>query len=364
MALRFNPAAKERVKEAHRAWWAGTLGRPLVQVRLQTEDPWPDGVPSYRPFTASYSPALEADSIVLSWRAHLEDQVFLGDGFPHIWPNFGPGVAAAFLGARLEADEHTVWFHPEQPVEIGALSFAYDPDNRWLTRVRDIVRTADAQLDPCVTIGHTDLGGAMDILSTFRPGTGLPLDLIDAPDRVDTLEGELLELWWSYYREFAACGAARRGYSCWTPLLSETPYYMLQSDFSYMIGPDMFGKFVRPRLVESCVRLENAFYHLDGVGQLPHLDPLLSIERLRGVQWIPGDGHPPFFAWPEVYARILAAGKRSQVFGDLDTLRAFADRIDGFEKIAFVLEIPASEEREALNVLDQLGVPAGGSVAT
>jgi len=36
----------------------------------------------------------------------------------------------------------------------------------------------------------TDLGGNLDILSTFRPGTDLLLDLYDHPEDVKRLTGE------------------------------------------------------------------------------------------------------------------------------------------------------------------------------
>ena len=68
---------------------------------------------------------------------------------------------------------------------------------------------------------------------------------------------------------------------------------MLQSDFSYMISPRMFERLILPDLTACCEALEYAFYHLDGKGEIKHLDMLLSIERLRGIQWIPGDGAPP-----------------------------------------------------------------------
>ena len=56
---------------------------------------------------------------------------------------------------------------------------------------------------------------------------------------------------------------------------------------------------------------------LDGAGQLPHLDSLLSIEELKGIQWVPGDGAKPCTEWPEVYRKIRDTGKRIQIYGDL-----------------------------------------------
>jgi hypothetical protein len=55
-----------------------------------------------------------------------------------------------------------------------------------------------------------------------------------------------------------------------------------------MISPQMFERFVLPDLLACCEFLDYAFYHLDGKGQLPHLNMLLALERLRGIQWVPG----------------------------------------------------------------------------
>jgi hypothetical protein len=53
-------------------------------------------------------------------------------------------------------------------------------------------------------------------------------------------------------------------------------------------------------------RLDHPFYHLDCPVQLPHLDSLLNIGELSGVQWVPGDGQPEPTEWPEVYQRMCS----------------------------------------------------------
>ena len=53
---------------------------------------------------------------------------------------------------------------------------------------------------------------------------------------------------------------------------------------------------------------------MDGKGQLPHLDMLLAIEKLRGIQWIPGAGQPEAADWPDVLDKIRKSGKLCQVY--------------------------------------------------
>ena len=66
----------------------------------------------------------------------------------------------------------------------------------------------------------------------------------------------------------------------------------VQSDFSAMISPIMLAEFVLSHLQEQCRRLEYSIYHLDGPGQILHLDYLLEIPELNGIQWVPGAGQP------------------------------------------------------------------------
>ena len=76
----------------------------------------------------------------------------------------------------------------------------------------------------------------------------------------------------------------------------------------------MFERFVLPDLEACCKHLEYAFYLPDGKGQIPHLDMLLAIEDLKGVQWIPGDGQPPAADWLPLLKKIRDAGKLVNVY--------------------------------------------------
>ena len=109
---------------------------------------------------------------------------------------------------------------------------------------------------------------------------------------------------------------ANPGYTSWAGIYSDVPYYIMQCDFCYMISPAMFDQFVKSTLVRSSAKLSRCFYHLDGKGQLAHLQSLLQIPTLNGVQWIPGEGNPPPGDWPEVFTTILEAGKQAQITGD------------------------------------------------
>lgn len=307
-------------------------------------------------FTAFYDLDTSPEQIIDRMDYDLSCLKFLGDAFPTIFPNFGPGVMAAFLGCELETsvESYTCWFHTKHQLDISDLNFAYNQDNPWLHRIKSIAEAGMKRWQGQVQIAMTDLGGNLDVLSSFRPGESLLYDLYDYPDDVKRLTWQVHDLWWQYFDEIdSIIRPTSHGYTAWASLFSTVPYYMLQCDFCYMISPDMFDEFVRPELAATCKRLGNAFYHLDGPGELPHLDSLLSIPELKGIQWIPGAGAPDWKHWPDLYRKIMDAGKLLQIYGDVETIHTVMSQLGSGRGIAFLCY--GGTEDEALDCINRYG---------
>jgi len=327
--VRFTAQDWERIERDWTAWWAGELDRPMVVIE-NIEFPPDTFLPQAHVFTANFPLDMPADEVIERCQAYLECTRFYGDAWPRWWPNFGPGIMAGFLGAQVHPVPETVWFEPSIIVDIHDLHVAYDADEPWWQRVRELTRTAVERWGDCVSVAHTDLGGNLDILASLRTTEQLLLDLYDAPDEVARLAGEITRLWLHYYDElYAIIRQAGRGTTPWAAIWSPERCYMLQSDFSYMISPSMFERFVLPDLAACCEMLEHAFYHLDGKGEIPHLDMLLSLERLRGIQWVPGDGQPPAEEWLPLLKRIRDAGKLCQLSVSAEGARKIVRELGG-----------------------------------
>ncbi|HAJ38141.1 MAG TPA: hypothetical protein DCL15_20915 [Chloroflexi bacterium] len=362
MAIDFPPERWAQVRETYRQWWAGELARPIIPIELVGRDPGrsrPDAPLLTQETCAdfSFSPAQLIDRIDYE----LSCKVFLGDAFP--WVNldvFGPGVAAAFMGARLDNTSGRVWFWPPQENQpISDIHLEYDPHNPWLQRVLDICAAAMERWQGQVLVGMTDLGGNLDTVATFVTTQRLLLELYDHPEEVERLIWEAHSCWHRFYADInAILQPVNPGYSDWSGIYSEQPCYILQCDFAYMIGPQMFEQFVLPELHASCQRLSRSFYHLDGIGQLRHLDMLLSIPELDGVQWVPGDGKPDCAHWPEVFQKIHAAGKKIQVFnGGLAAVAAVIEQVGSASGIQYHVEsAPLARESELRAALAAFGI--------
>lgn len=349
MAIHFDFARLERVLDAHEKWWAGTLGRPLVKLAVRDAYPARAVGPILSQATCTDF-TQSAEAVVDALDAHLGGYEYLGDAFPMVsFDKFGPGVLAAFCGARLDNATGGVWFFPDWEREIGEIHVAYDPENVWVKRIKDIYRAAQEKWGGLVVMGMPDLGGVLDVAATFRGTQNLLVDLYDEPEEVLRVVKETEAAWRAAYEDMSRALAPQGMRTDWSGLLSKSPSYILQCDFCYMIGTEMFRKFVLPTLRRDCAYFPHTIYHLDGVGELNHLDDILKIENLDAVQWVYGDGKPGARHWMDVYQKIAAAGKRQMIVGSVEDF-GYVAKIIG-DGLYFTGEVSAADAAAARAVL-------------
>ncbi len=347
----FSESDWQRIQRDWTAWWDGTLDRPVIS--LTTFDSYPPAG-SIDDNLVRFPLDTPVDTILDHYEPLLAAVNYHGDAYPQWWLNAGPGIAAAYLGSgAVFADDGgrgTTWFERMNVSSLSEIHVAYDPENVWWKHTQAIMRAAVQRWGDRLVLGHTDLGGNLDVLASLRGTTELLFDLTDAPDEVDRLSREITVLWLRYFDELQAIidTAPLPGTSYWSQYWSPGPGYILQSDFCYMISPEMFNRFVLPDLTACCQHIEYPFYHLDGKGELRHLDTILQIPNLRGVQWQPGDGQPLADQWLDVLSRIRAAGKLCQVYvereGALRIVRELGGK--GFQ-FQIVNEQLSADEAEA-----------------
>ncbi len=315
MEIQFSEQDWERIQKEWTAWWHQDIDRAMVVFDLTEENriPFIPQVSGWDEETGQFP----IDPILDYYQSWLCRDRYYGDSFPRWWLNFGAGTAAAFLGAAVDVDENTIWFHPPVEMDWEILSRPQDPDNFWWRWVTSLTEAAASRWGKAVNLSKTDLGGNLDILASLRGAQVLLLDLAIAPDQVLEWVKKITSRWWEYFQHLdRITSRSAPGCTCWAPMWCPGQYYMLQSDLSYMISPQMFVQYVMPDLETLCRKLEYSFYHLDGKGQLNHLEFLLNMPALDGVQWVPGAGAPSAEEWLDVLYRIRAAGKLCQVYVD------------------------------------------------
>lgn len=314
MDIHFCHEQYETLRQTYRKWWANELDHPLVPIITYGH---PTSLPAtsgpFLSYLTAWDFSINPKQFVDAHHALLSTHRWHGAAFPYFLTTaFGPGTLAAFLGCTPISAQSTVWFKtPRKDIPIEELHFEFDENNPYYRRVLNLFEAAMERWHGSVVVGMVDMGGILDVLQSFRGAENLLLDLYDSPNEVIRCIRELQELWFVYYDKFNSVMAPEaEGYTHWYRLFGEKPGYILQSDFSFMIGPDMFKEFVAPELASSSARISNAVYHMDGTGQIPHLDSILEIEGIKGIQWCPGVGDPEKQNWDELLAKILASGKK------------------------------------------------------
>lgn len=355
--MNFEEGRWSEVQADWSAWWAGEIDRPMVI--LPTVDTMIYSDPSE--FTTEFLMDRPAGEVVRYYQERLAAAQFYGDSFPNWMPNFGPGIASGFLGGpvRPSPGQKTVWFHVDAPRPYDKLHFSFDPDNVWWRRVLELTGLAVETWGRQIAVGHTDLGGVMDILVSFRTTQQLLFDLHDSPEEVVRCTREITAAWLQYYdRIWRTVQWGGLGTTGWVPLLSQGRTYMLQCDFSAMISPKMFERFVLDDLTTLCNKLDHAFYHLDGPDAVRHLDALLSIKSLRGIQWIPGGARPGPAQWLPLLKRIRDGGKLCQVYVNASNALTIARELGGKGFAFYIVPEEPYTDQELIDYGNVLADPA------
>ena len=125
-------------------------------------------------------------------------------------------------------------FSPAQKQSLADLALHYDANNIWWQRVKEMTHALVARYGRHLVVSHTDLGGNLDILASFRGTQELLFDLVDCPQEVDRLTCAITQLWLRYYDELHEIMLpAGRGTSSWAPLAFSHPCaYQKAGDFS------------------------------------------------------------------------------------------------------------------------------------
>jgi len=206
-------------------------------------------------------------------------------------------------------------------------------------------------------VGISDLGGNLDVLASLRNTQDLLMDLYDEPELVIRATEIIDEAWIEYYsmlREIIS-GSGQQGHTTWLGPWCESTYYPLQSDFAAMISPEDFARFIMPSMRRMCDFLDHSIFHLDGPDQIVHLDQLLSLPRLDGIQWVPGDGNASTYEdrWFPLYEKIQAADKCLVLHG-LDSVEKTLNVCKSMSPKGLWLNVWLETEAEAEELLAKI----------
>ncbi len=257
----------------------------------------------------------EIDDPLTGFEKRAKNTYFGGESIPCYFPNYGPGIMAAVLGVKPLFKTGTVWFsRPIKPenIEDHLESVKINQNNEWYSRLLKITEYAAKRAGKNYVISMTDIGGVLDTLSSFLGPTNIILTMKRNPNLIDTCRSIILEKLLRVYDDLQSLvDKYCDGCSCWLGVWGKKRWNAIQCDFSAMLNPKWFKKFVLPDIVEQAEHTDYAIYHLDGPNALPYLDSLLNEPSITGLQWVPGAANPRMGSqhWIPMYTKIQNACK-------------------------------------------------------
>lgn len=293
-------------------WWNHeNVGRPLMMVMAKKDEKTPlNPEMEYKDLNEKY---MNPEKMVAHFRNWCDNIEFMGESFPNMSTDFGPGSVAAYLGCDITFNERTVWFNEfvEDWEEIPPLKF--DPENEWFKKHIEVVKkcTELANGDFYTTI--PDLMENIDVFASMRGAQDTIFDMMDEPEMVKERIQQIQDSYFEYYDRFYDIvkdkdnGSAYTVFSIWGPGKTAK----LQCDFSAMMSPDQFREFIQGPLREQAKKLDHVLYHLDGPDAIRHVDALMEIDEIDALQWTSGDHGPDgtLEEWDEIYDKVRRAGK-------------------------------------------------------
>jgi hypothetical protein len=251
---------------------------------------------------------------------------YVGETVPTFVPSFGPDQHGGFLGAKINYSpdsDHTDWSEPITSDVEELLPISLREDNYFLRAMDSYVSALAEAAAGRFVVANLDMHSNIDALSALCGPESICMDMLERPEVVEHAFADVnrsyVELSERYYK---MGNMAQTGTSCWMPAYSTKKYTCLASDYICLLSPKIARQFIIPSLELELSTVDHALFHLDGPGALVHLDDILSLKKLRGIQWVPGaaeEQHGP--EWFDLYKRILGAGKGLWIYGEPEVVK-------------------------------------------
>jgi 5-methyltetrahydrofolate--homocysteine methyltransferase len=331
-----------------RFWAHESIGRPYVILTAPKTGNPP------RPVDLSYPRRVRAArtgdfaSVIRDFDRWAQGIVHYGESMPIFSADLCPDQFAAFYGADIIArdGEMTTWIGKNVADTLGELDLTLDRKNPTLCQLEQFIRVATEMAQGNFLVSLPDFHSNLDTLSALITPMNLCYELMDDPGtlrrQLDVVNAAFPEIYDIFYR---AGSMAAHGTVNWIPVWCRGRSSAVQCDFSCMMSPKDARKYVIPSIEAELDALDHAIYHYDGEMALGHFDDVLAIDRLDGIQWVPGAGKPRTIAYMHLLKKIQAAGKSTWIY-DWSAEEILADRELDPALTVFSLGLPSEAAAE------------------
>ena len=350
------------IEQEYEEWWRHEREKPLLHLRFSGIIPQmkrPEGLITEKLY--QYGPDEPAERIAEKAEYCMESRRYEFQAFPHIHIYFGPAYRVEYMGCKPICTDSTVWFKPRTSKPIEELTLQRDPESVFLPRVKEIYKAVNERFADGYVIGGggaagggTGAGMSLDHVVEFFGPEEMCYLLYDEPEEVKRLIKESADTLEEIGQEINALATNALGFTAYSNLFAPVPWVVAQCDFCVMIGPDQFDEFVLPDLKRAFMQSPKYnFYHLDGPGEIIHMDKILAIPELRCMQFVPLPNTEESMIL-DVYERIFQAGKNMWVTGPIEFVEKVAQRIGTTKGIYWTGEYPIDDYDRVMKIAEKL----------
>jgi len=287
----------------------------------------------------------------------LETSFWGAEAFPRHNVYFGPMFHQTFLGSEPAFSPTTTWYEPCYESLDELVNLDFDRNNKWWKLVKEMVNRSVQRADGRYLTNIWGIAAIIDTIAGLIGNEKSFLAMMEEPEKLKAVRNRIAAWGKETYDELYA---VNKDYHDTTidsmGVYCHKKVCTTQCDLSVMISPDMFRDYVLEDIESSYAFVDYGIYHLDGEEQIRHLDILLSIEKLKLIQWQPTTrANMPSYKdplnWIGLFKRIQDAGKSVLIYCPPEQVRELLQKI-ARDKV--FLSVGCSDEKSAQQLIREL----------
>ncbi|HOQ99079.1 MAG TPA: uroporphyrinogen decarboxylase family protein [Anaerolineae bacterium] len=217
-------------------------------------------------------------------RWHRCESQLVSDVITPFAPAFGIPWVEAIAGCPVVAHPGSLWAGPAIESYTDRRPIVFDRDSPWLRSLIDLTRALVTLANGRFPVALPQMRGPLDVLAAMRTPQQMSIDLIEAPDEVTRILGELTDLWVGIAQAVLEVIPPFHGGYCtrmkmWAPGCAITP----QNDVSALISPKMYKRFALPFDQQIASRFPYHSFHMHST-EHHQIANLLTLQQLTAIQ--------------------------------------------------------------------------------
>ena len=349
--LLYKPDMPEAAKRWEAFYHGDIIDRPVTLVFAKRK-----GFEDRKPFHSTYHDRVfePIDPLIDKILAHAEGTYYGGEAVPSFCPTMGPNEMAVFCGGELswgDGKTDTNWSKSYIEDWESFLPFALDENNKLWRRLIEFYEKCAKRMDGKIILAPIDLHSNLDLLAAARGTENLCYDIIDNPLLIDRAMISAREIFKQVWNKIKVVGNMEaNGY--YQQIYSHSGAATLQCDFSIMLSPESFDRWVAPALEEEASIVGHAIYHWDGYDALRHFETVMNLKSLYTISFIPGEGlgkggHGEHIDFLDILKKMQDRGKAVHVWGTPEQIKIMHKELEP-TKVIYNTSVDTQDEADAL----------------